>query len=111
MKYFLSPTERKSQGGTCYFEFQKGKFKNKFWLKNSVYIHANVFDSLGLCSLFSNSIDKFYYYGPTTVSIKQWNTLVKNSSEYEHWNNVIEELRPWVEECFTEHSCFTIIGI
>ena len=111
MKYFLNATERKSQGGTCYFEFQKGKFKNKFWLKNSVYIHDDVLDSLELGLLFSNSIDNFDYFGLTKVNAKEWDTIVKNSAENEQWNIIIEELRPWVEECFTEYEFFTICGI
>ena len=70
-----------------------------------------MFDSLELGLLFSNSIDNFNYYGPTKVSAKEWDTLVTNSLDNEQWNIIIEELRPWVEECFTEHSCFTILGI
>lgn len=43
MKYFITEEKRK---GTCYFEFQKGKFKGKFWLQDSLYLHGDKFDEL-----------------------------------------------------------------
>ena len=111
MKYFLDEVQRKETGSSCYFEFQTGKFRNKFWLKDSLCLHADTFDSLMLYELFSNSIEGFYYYGSTEVSKVQWKKLVVKSKEYEQWMAVIEELTPWVEKCFTKHKCFTICGI
>ena len=111
MKYFLDEVQRKATGSTCYFEFQKGKFRNKFWLKDSLYLHADIFDSLMLYELFSNSIEDFCYYAPTEVGKGHWETLVANAKENEHWKDVVEELTLWVEECFTKHKCFTICGI
>lgn len=111
MKYFLNEAERKESGSTCYFEFQEGKFKNKFWLKNSLCLHADVFDTLMLYELFSDSIEEFCYYVPNEVNKEQWNNLIKKSKENEQWKSVIEELKPWVEQCFTKHDCFTICGI
>ena len=67
MKYFLDEAQRKATGGTCYFEFQKGKFRNKFWLKDSLCLHADTFDSLMLYELFSNSIEGFCYYASNEV--------------------------------------------
>ena len=112
MKYFVYEGDRKASGGTCYFEFQKGKFKNKFWLKDSICIHADLFDELSLFQLFADSIGMFDYYGPTNVIKKtQWNIIIENSKKNEQWKAVVEELTPWVDECFTEHECFTICGI
>ena len=111
MKYFLDEMQRKASGSTCCFEFQKGKFKNKFWLHDSLCLQADTFDSLNLYELFSNSIEDFCYYAPTEVSKEQWEVLVVKSKGNEHWINVIEELTPWVEECFTKYKCFTICGI
>ena len=111
MKYLLDESQRKATGSTCYFEFQKGIFKNKFWLKNSLFLHADTFDSLMLYELFSNSIEEFCYYAPTEVSKEQWDNLVAKSKENEQWKDVIKELSPWVEECFANHRCFTILGI
>lgn len=111
MKYFIDEAQRRATGGTCYFEFQKGKFKNKFWLRDSLCLHADIFDSLMLYELFSGSIEEFCYYASNEVSKEQWKKLVAKSKENEQWKNVIEELYPWVEECFTENRCFTICGI
>ncbi len=111
MKYFLDERQRKASGSTCYFEFQKGKFRNKFWLKDSLYLHVDTFDSLNLCELFSNSIENFYYYAPTEVSKEQWEGVIAKSKGNEHWMDVVEGLTPWAEECFIKHKCFTICGI
>ncbi len=111
MTYFSSEQERKESRSTCYFEFQKGKFKNKFWLNKSLYLHGDVFDTFKLSNLFSSAIENFSYYAITEVSKEQWISLVKKSQENEQWKNIIEELMPWVEECFIVHECFTICGI
>lgn len=111
MKYFVNEETRKASGSTCYFEFQNGKFKNKFWLKDSLCLHADVFDELMLYRLFSSSIEDFDYYGVNEVSEEQWNIILKNAKEDEQWESVIEELRPWAEECFKKHKYFTICGI
>ena len=111
MKYFRNEEERKKSGGTCYFEFQKGKFRNKFWLKDSLCLHADTFDALMLYPLFSDAIAKFCYYAPNEVSQAQWNAIVVKSKENEQWQKVVEELLPWVEACFAKHNCFTICGI
>ena len=111
MKYFLDEMQRKASGSTRYFEFQKGKQKNKFWLKDSLCLHTDTFDSLNLYELFSCSIETFCYYAPTEVSKEHWEILIVKSKENEYWINVIEELTPWVEECFTKYKCFTICGI
>lgn len=94
MKYFLDEAQRRATGGTCYFEFQKGKFKNKFWLRDSLCLHADLFDSLMLYDLFSDSIEEFCYYAPNEVSKEQWKKLVVKSKENEQWKNAIEELYP-----------------
>lgn len=111
MKYLFDEVQRIAMGGTCFFEFQKGKFRNKFWLKDSLYLHADIFDSLNLYKLFSDFIEDFCCYAPNEVSEEEWQNLVAKSKENVQWNNVIEELSPWVEECFTRHKCFTICGI
>ena len=112
MNYFLSEEQRKASGGTLYFEFQKGKHKNKFWLKDSMCIHADLFDKLMLFQLFADSLGAFDYYGSNNVIKKeQWNKIVEKSKENKHWQPVIEELMSWAEECFAKHDCFTVCGI
>ena len=97
MKYFIDEEQRKASGKTCYFEFQKGKFRNKCWLKDSLCIHANTFDLLNLDELFSNSIVKFNYYGLTVINKEQWENFVIKSKDKKEWLSVIEELTPWVK--------------
>ena len=112
MRYFVNEVERKASGGTCYFEFQKGKHRNKYWLKDSICIHADLFDELLLFRLFVDSLGSFDYYGPSNVIEKeQWHKIIENSKKNKFWELVVEELQPWVEECFNEHKCFTICGI
>lgn len=111
MKYLFDEGQRKATGSTCYFEFQKGKFRNKLWLKDSLFLHADIFDSLMLYELFSDSIQGFCYYATTEVSKEQWGILAANSEVNEQWKDIIEDLRPWVEECLAKHKCFTICGI
>lgn len=112
MKYFVSGEERKASGSTCYFEFQKGKHRNKHWLIDSICIHVELFDELLLSQLFADPIGNFDYYGPTNIIEKeQWYKIIEKSNENEHWKLVVEELRPWVEECFNNYKCFTICGI
>lgn len=111
MKYLLNEAQRKATGSTCYFEFQKGKFKKQTWLKDSLCLHADTFDSLMLYELFSDSIEEFCYYAPNEVSEEQWQNLVIKSQENEQWKDFIGELKPWVEDCLAKHKCFTICGI
>ncbi len=112
MRYFVNEEERKASGSTCYFEFQKGKHGNKHWLKDSICIHADLFDELLLFHLFSDSLGSFDYYGPANVIGKeQWYKIIEKSKEYEHWELVVGEMRTWAEECFNKHTCFTICGI
>jgi len=112
MRYFVNEEERKASGSTCYFEFQKGKHRNKHWLKDSICIHADLFDELLLFHLFADSLGCFDYYGPANVIEKeQWYKIIEKSKENEHWELVVGEMRTWAEECFNKHTCFTICGI
>ena len=112
MRYFVNEKERKASGSTCYFEFQKGKFRNKYWLNDSICIHADLFDELRLFKLFADVLGGFDYYSPTNLIEKsQWDKIIEKSKENEQWKSVIEELTPWAEECFRKHKYFTICGI
>ena len=112
MKYFVNEKERKASRSTCYFEFQKGKYRNKHWLEDSICLYADLFDEFGLFRLFSASLGTFDYYGPTNVVNKEkWDMIVQKSKENELWKSVIDELTPWAENCFIKYGCFTICGI
>ena len=82
MKYFVNEDERKASGSTCYFEFQKRNPKNKYWLTDSICLHADLFDKLKLFGLFSLSLGTFDYYGPTNiVNVEKWNIIVEKSKK------------------------------
>lgn len=111
MKFVVTEAERKASGSTCYFEFQHGKYRRKHWQKESVFLHADVFDEAELYRLFADALPDFNYYGPTEVSEKQWAVIVENAAANERWMEIISELTPWVEACFQKYRCFTLCGI
>ncbi len=111
MTFLINSAARKATGSTCYFEFQKGKQKNKFWLDNSVYLHADMFEKLMLFSLFSQSVKEFDSFGRNYISKAQWKTIVELSKSNEMWEAFAQELQPWVDDCLSEHKYFTLCGI
>ena len=111
MKYFINEEKRKASGGTCYFEFQKGKFRNRFWMKDSICLYADLFNELDLYQLFADSLGEFDYYGVNVVSQDQWFKIIEKSTENEQWKMIVEELKLWVAECFIKHKHFTVCGI
>ena len=88
-----------------------GDYNGKHWLTDSICLHADIFDDLALFELFSQSINDFYYYGPTRISKDDWKMLVFNAQKKESWKCVINELSFWVDNCFAKYECFTICGI
>ncbi len=81
MKCFVNEEERKNSRSTCYFEFQKGKYKNKNWLKDSVSLHVDIFDDFEFYSLFSYAIDRFDCFEQNEVSKKQWDKIIQRSKK------------------------------
>ena len=112
MSYLIDAIQRKESRSTCYFEFQKGPFKNRHWLPDSIYLHADTFDQLGMYDLFAASITNFDYYMDTRVSPSQYEVLKANAMSCgNEIATIFAELDVWVAECFKRHSCFTICGI
>ncbi|CDM69838.1 hypothetical protein CM240_2721 [Clostridium bornimense] len=56
MKYCCTELDRKS---TCYHEFQKGKFNDSFWEKDSLLIHDDTFYVLNLADLFYSVVPSY----------------------------------------------------
>ena len=48
MKYFINENQRKESHSTCYFEFQRGKYKNKCWKEDSLNLSQGIFIQLNL---------------------------------------------------------------
>ena len=112
MKYFITAEERKTSGSTCYFEFMKGRYHDKCWLPYSISISDELWDEVGLSKLISGVIGCFDYYGVTVINKHQWGEIVKNSKGSDPIiEDVIEELIPWLKDCFKDYEVFTILGI
>ena len=112
MNYFCTEQERKESHSTCYLEFQKGEYKGKHWLKDSISLHDDIFYELHLYSLFIKAIPNFDHYGITEVTEYEWEILKKLALEQgEEVQSLIEELSIWVSDCFEVEKIFTICGI
>ena len=112
MNYFCTEQERKESHSTCYLEFQKGEYRGKHWLEDSISLHDDIFYELHLYSLFIRAIPNFDHYGITEVTEYEWETLKKLALEQgEEVQSLIEELSIWVSDCFEIEKIFTICGI
>ena len=111
MKYFVTETERKKSKSTCYFEFQKGKYKGKHWLEDSICIHDDLLND-EIYQVFVAAISQFNPFGITEVTKEQWQQ-VKSNAETVGGEVLIAvmELDAWVENCFEKEEIFTICGI
>ena len=110
--YLYTATQRKEQGGSLYFEFQRGRFTGSHWLDRSVYIRAELFDSLKLFELFSEVLPHFNYYYVTEVSPAQYEKLKALALDRGGETAALfRELDHWVHDCFLTENVFTICGI
>jgi hypothetical protein len=110
--YFYTAAQRKALGGTCYFEFQRGRYRGKHWLERSIYIHMDQFDDLHLFELFSKSLSHFDYFGLTEVTPVQYEKLKSLAlSQGGAIAELLQELDYWVQNCFLTENVFTICGI
>ena len=110
--YLYTTAQRKEMGGTCYFEFQRGRFRGQHWLDRSVFLHADLFDELKLYDLFAEALPHFNYYGPTEVTPGQYETLKSLAmARGGETAALMEELDHWVQDCFYIENVFTICGI
>lgn len=81
-------------------------------MESSLNLHMDLWDELKLSRLLKQALDEFDYYGVSTVGKTEWESMVQIADqEASPWKEVLEELTPWVEECFQEYDCFIILGI
>lgn len=112
MKYFISEKQRKQGGSTCFFEFQKGqkdsKYKQVFWKEDSLLLHMDIVDEIQLYKI----IPDFNYYGLTVIDREKWNVIQSNAkNEVGIINEVILEMKCWVDENFQMFDYFVICGL
>ena len=112
MKYFITESQRKQRGGTCYFEFQRGQrdpdCKYYCWREDSLLLHMDIADEIALCRI----VPDFQYYGETVIDKEKW-SMIRNNAKNQGAKAiaVIDELSSWVEENYKNSDYFVIIGI
>ena len=110
--YIYSAAQRKAKGGTCYFEFQRGRFRGKHWLDRSVFLHADCFDYLKLYEIFREALPHFDCYYVTEVTPAQYEALKTLAmARGGETADLFRELDHWVQDCFLTENVFTINGI
>lgn len=109
MKYCCTETER---NGSCYQELKKGKFDDKFWSEDSLFLYDDYVNDLQLYELIIEVVPTYDRYGITEVNKEQWQKMCivaeKISGETKA---VIDEINIWARENFETESIFTILGV
>ena len=110
--YFYTAAQRKIRGGSCYFEFQRGRYQDQHWLARSIYMDEELFAHLKLPELFCAALPHFDYYGTTEVTQAQYEVLKATAMKQgREIAEVFRELDKWVRDCFFTENIFTICGI
>ncbi len=109
-KYFCTETERQ---GTCYHEFQKGKWdEHTFWKEDSLLIHGDMHLELKLYGLFKQALPKYDAYGDVEVNKEQWQAIYAMAQEIGgETSDAIKEADVWVQKCFETEEVFYMLGI
>ena len=76
MRYFIPVSERQ---GSCYFEFQPGRWRGRCWLPGSILLADERWEALRLTELFGGVLPEFDYFGVTPVSRGQWERIAARS--------------------------------
>lgn len=109
--YFYTSAQRKATGSTEFVEFQRGHHRT-FWLERSIYLHAELFENLGLWELFSKNLPHFDYFSITEVTPAQYEILKAAAmAQGGEVAALFLELDYWVQDCFFTENVFTICGI
>lgn len=110
MKYFCTEEERK---GTCYHEFQKGKWDGRtFWKEDSLLLDDDIYWELGMGKLFKKMLAGYDAYANTEVSREQWEAISQRAHELGGClQTAVEEVDTWIKEELGEEECFTILGL
>lgn len=109
MSYCCSNNQRT---GSCYFEFQKGKFSGKYWLDSSICLCADIFDSLNLYQVFAKTVPEFDYYGITEIDSENW-SQIKSSADMMGGavKDAIAEIDLWAAPLLPADHVITVLGI
>lgn len=110
MQYFCMNSERE---GTCYHEFQKGKWNEKtFWREDSLLLHDDILREYEIYKLFKYVNPEYSDYGETEIDKEKWNRICELADAIGgDVKAIIDEAKPWVEDTFQTEEIFTILGI
>jgi hypothetical protein len=109
MEYCCTNNQRT---GSWYFELQKGKFTDKYWLANSIWLSDDILDSMNLYQVFAEVVPEFDYYGITEIDKEQWEQvkLVADRSGGVG-KDIITEIDSWASSVLPAESVITVLGI
>ncbi|MBQ3599941.1 MAG: hypothetical protein II992_01905 [Lachnospiraceae bacterium] len=110
MKFFCTELERK---GTCYHEFQKGKWDGKtFWKTDSLLLHDDIMCEVKLHKLFREVDSEYDDYGETEIDKEKWYKIFHIANAIGGDVKIaIDEANIWAEEVFKTEEMFTILGL
>lgn len=80
MEYIKVIRNKEELYATSFFEFQLGKFKGKYWAKESLYIDEDPFTLI--LKILEKSISNIDFYGITIINKDNWRetiNVLKNS--------------------------------
>ncbi len=108
VEYFIF---EKDWVGTAYHEFQMGNEKI-LWDNDSILLKEDLMEDTKLGDYFNKYSPIYDYFGPSIVTKDTWcKLLVESINESRIIQKLIIELTSWVNICFLEYDCITIIGI
>ena len=109
MNCFITEQERKKDN-TTFFEFQKGTYSGKCWLDDSMLLDADLFDEYHLSKLFKAVLPDFDYYGTTVFTREDWLRICGNAKNTAA-EELLNELSPWIDDCFNEYDTVSLLGL
>ena len=109
MKYCCLNNQRT---GSCYFEFQIGKFRGQNWRDDSLCLHEETFDRLNLYQVFAEAIPEFNYFGITEIDREKWGQIILTAHRIGgEVEEVIDEIDSWASSILPATGIMTLIGI
>lgn len=109
-KYFSNYYELNDENN--YYEFQKGKWDGKtMWKKDSLYVRAEIMDSLLLNDLIDATVLDYDMYYYNVLEEYQWNAvkIMARRSEDKVLIEAVNEIQPWIDSNFKTNDCFSIL--
>lgn len=109
-KYFVRPKDR---SGSCYFEFYKGKWDEKtFWKEDSICIDDDDLFECDFIDILIKHVPNYDPFGETEITKNQWEQIKEDCILGGGKSAaIVKEADKWVEDNYSKHSIFTILGL